>query len=310
MIYGGIDAGGTSTKCILVDDTGQELARVKTGPANYQVVGLEKAVGEIRRAVKLACQQAGLTEVDVLGIGMAGAGRREDIDRIREKLIPIEQVKRTYLTDDGEIGVLGAHGGKCGIVLIAGTGSIVYGIKEDGATIRGGGWGPFLGDEGSGFWIGLESLKAAIKSVENRGEKTRLVEIVKDKLGLDDLRELIPFIYQKELPRTEIASLAPEVINLMSRDQVADGIIRKGIDELIRTIEGVKAQLNIAIEEVAVSGGLFESQSFYQLFTKELKNKTGLILTRPSYSAVYGAVFYGARQIDSSFVLMEGENSG
>ncbi len=307
MILGGIDAGGTATKCILVDEKGKVLAMSEAGPANYQVVGLRSAVQEIKTALTQALIKVGIEQVDILGIGMAGAGRPDDLVKIRNELDLLPGVKELFLTDDGEIAVLGAHAGKPGVVVIAGTGSIVYGLKRDGTKIRRGGWGPLLGDEGSGFWIGLKALKAVIKAEERRGPVTILTERICEFLELQDLRKLIPLVYQEKLPRKLIASLTPLVIEVMEEDGVARKIVADGLDELVLTIQSAYQELELPIE-TGVIGGLFNNPKIFELFEQKLREAGDYKVIKPRYTPVYGAVFFGAREKDVELdILKEGQ---
>lgn len=312
MIYAGIDAGGTSCKCVVVNEKNQILAKVKTGPANYQVVGIEQAVLEIRKSIELASKKADIDFIDTLGVGMAGAGSENDLKKIKSRLLPLDKAKKAYLTNDGEIAVLGAHAGKAGVVLISGTGSIVYGLTKNFKTIRAGGWGPFLGDEGSGFWIGLQALKSIIKAKEERGRKTFLEKAVLDYLKLDNLRELVDFIYQIPLPRERIASITPIVIKeMLKKDQVAKDIIDKGLVELALTVKVVVDKIskgsdniiNTDIFDIAVMGGLFSNDYIYRLFSEKIGSKYGFKIFKPQYNAVYGAVFYGAIKSGDTDIL-------
>ncbi len=310
MIYGGIDAGGTSSKCVLINERGEVLADVKAGPANYQVAGIEKAIEEINKVIKIACEKARVENIDIMGIGMAGAGGSFDLEKIKERLLPLNFVNKAYITDDGMIAVLGAHVGNPGIVLIAGTGSIVYGFGNNEEIVRAGGWGPLLGDEGSGFWIGLNALKEIIKASENRGKKTSLKKLILKKLNIKNLRELVNFTYQPSLPRREIASLAPLVIKEMQKgDKRAVKIINEGLEELAITCRSVMESISISKNKetkkeyylkIAVMGGLFDNTFFYNKFTKFINNEYDYEVMRPRYPAVYGAVLYGIRQTEKN----------
>jgi len=210
----GIYAGGTKTACIVVNEKGSIIAESRTGSANYQVVGIRNALAEIKDALRLALIDAGLKKVDLAGIGMAGVDRAADFEKIKEELLPMPGADKVFLSNDGEIVLLGAQGGRPGIVLIAGTGSIIYGIDKDHQTCRVGGWGSILGDEGSGFWLGLKAINAVIKAFEGRGEETGLKETVLKELQLNEVTDLVSFTYQERLPREQIAFLAPAVFRL------------------------------------------------------------------------------------------------
>ncbi len=283
----GIDAGGTTTRCILVNENGELLAESKAGPANYQVTGLANVAQEIRKAINVVCKEAGINEIDVLGVGLAGVISKEDIQTVKNNLLLIKQVKKCCITNDGEIAVLGAYAGEPGIVVVVGTGSIIYGLKENGVTVKIGGWGPLLGDEGSGFWIGLKALQAIIKTGEGRNANTSLSSILMNSFNIDDLEELVSFVYQDKLSREKIAALAPLVIRAMADgDQVAKQIIEKGCDELILMITAMAKKINYQKKEIAVTGGLFNNSPFYDLFSYKLKKLSNLKAINPLYPAV------------------------
>lgn len=296
MIFGGIDAGGTASKGILLDQDGKLLAEATAGPANYQVVGSKTAAEEIRKLLDQLCLDAKLAGVDHLGIGLAGAGSAEDVKILTAEIMPLVKVKECYLTDDGEIAVLGAHAGGSGLVVIAGTGSIVYGLATDGQKVRAGGWGPILGDEGSGFWIGLKALQAIIKAAERRGPTTLLTDLICKQLKIDHLRQLVPLVYQDRLPRGLIAALTPLVLEAMvAGDQLARQIIEAGLAELALTVARVYQDLGSTSLATAVVGGLFNSQQIYEIFTDKLRELGDYQVIRPKKPPVYGAVFYAVR---------------
>ena len=76
--------------------------------------------------------RAGLNRIVSLGIGIAGGGRKPELVKMEQILGRVAGVDQYALTDDGEIALLGAHHGQPGIVLVAGTGSIAYGLRQDG----------------------------------------------------------------------------------------------------------------------------------------------------------------------------------
>ncbi len=297
MFIAGIDAGGTSVKCVIVDELGNIKIRAGAGPANPQVVGFKQAVESVQEALKRACTGIGLDRVDLLGIGMAGTGRSEDIKLIKDHLLPCFQAEEVYLSNDGVISLYGALAGEAGIVVTAGTGSIVYGLSETGILKRSGGWGPLLGDEGSGFYLGLEAIKAVIRSSENREANTILTGIIKDELAINDLFDLIPFIYQDKLPRHQIARLAPGILRAVSEgDTVAAEIVNQGIRQLVLQVVELITRFGNKELTVAVNGGLFKNDLFYNIFKKML-HKYGIYNLRlPVYQSDIGAVLYACAE--------------
>src|SRR5512132_4032371 len=104
----------------------------------------------------------------------------------------------------------------CGVVLIAGTGSIAYGRNEEGEEDRAGGWGYLIGDEGSGVWCGLEALRAIAPAVDGRGAPTRMTELLFRELGATEFGDVLPQLYGKPHP-------APAVIAAMRALAAASG---------------------------------------------------------------------------------------
>ena len=298
MLTAGIDAGGSKTECIIVDsESNNIITRAETGAANYQVVGLKKACREIKSALNQAKARAGISKLSVIGIGMAGAGRENDKIKLKKELDQIIETE-FFLTDDAQIALLGATGAKAGIVLIAGTGSIAYGLKKSGHKIRSGGWGPLIGDEGSGFWIALEAIKKAVKASENRAEATQLQALIIDYFNLDSLQELIPFIYEGELPRREIAALTPEVIKLAENgDKAAAAIIKEAVFELNLLVNSLVERLDYQEDKIFTVGGLFKSSYFSNIFADDLIKNYNLKTLSPKYSAAYGAVFFALNEL-------------
>lgn len=301
MLIAGIDAGGSKTECIIVDtEKDKIITRAQTGAANYQVVGLEAACREIKLALEQAKKRAGISCLKAVGIGLAGAGRREDLVKIEREMGKIMNSRNFFFSSDAHIALLGATGGSTGAVLIAGTGSIAYGLKKNGAKIRSGGWGPIIGDEGSGFWIGLEAAKKAVRAEEMRSEKTELKNLVLEHFNFSKLEELIPFIYQQQLPRQKIAALAPSVFDLAQNgDEAALKICQEAAAELAILAHSALLKLDYQEDKIAAAGGLIKSSYFYQLLKEKLRENYELEIYKAKKSAAYGAVFMALRELEN-----------
>lgn len=299
MLTAGIDAGGSKTECIIVDTEEEKIiARAETGPANYQVVGLEEACQEIKAALDKAKYRAGISRLAALGIGLAGAGRKADLKKIENELRTTIKTRNIFLSDDAYIALLGATGGSEGVVLIAGTGSIAYGLNKSGSKIRSGGWGPIIGDEGSGFWIAMQAIKSAVKASEDRAAETALERLVLEFFNFEKLEELIPFIYQSKLPRKEIAALTPRVFKLAEKgDQRAVEITEAAVEELAVLANSLIDKLDYQEDKIAAVGGLIKSSYFYDLLEAELNSKYDLKIYKAKHSAAYGAVFLAEEEL-------------
>ena len=172
----GIDGGGTKTTGILATATGQPLAQVQSGPANYHVVGEAKTQAVLEGIVAELYEKGDIPPTSAVRfcLGMAGLGRpadREVIGRICDEL-GIRQNR--ILTHDAHIALVGGTEKQEGVIVISGTGAIVYGINTDGREARASGWGYLLGDEGSGYDIAIKGLQAVVRAADGRGESNRI----------------------------------------------------------------------------------------------------------------------------------------
>ncbi|MDY6938420.1 MAG: BadF/BadG/BcrA/BcrD ATPase family protein [Cyanobacteriota bacterium] len=276
----GIDGGGTKTVCVVLDRTRTVCGRGIGSASNYQSRGLAAAEDAISTAIQQAI--ASLTPkptqtiaVEGLGIGLAGAGRPEDVRQIRgllEGLLESEKLplkwcgtpKTLRVASDCAIALVGGTGREAGIVTIAGTGSIVYGCNTRGETRRAGGWGYLLGDEGSGYAIALRGLQAAVRAQDGRSGQTTLADGFLAHLGLNRAEELVEAVYRRGWGVKEIAALSVVVDRAAAAgDGVANGIIEEAVGELVLATQVVGRSLFRADEvfEVVTVGGTWLGES-------------------------------------------------
>ncbi len=294
VILAGLDAGGSGSRCLVVDEEGRLLAQVEGEAANLQSSGQEEIRKSLGAIISKACRQAGIQLIDVLGVGLAGCGTPGEAARFQEGLF-MPAVRALYLTGDGETAVLGAHGGEPGVVVAAGTGSIICGLRRDGCFVRRGGWGPLLGDEGGGYWIGLQALRAVVKAEEGLLPPTLLQKEIRQELQLEDMRQLISRLSRGELTSKRIAALTPVVLRAMQAgDMEATAIIDRGLDYLGRAVFSLRQELDFPLQKVALSGGVFSGMLF-ERFGKKL-GREGLQPIRPLYPPVGGALLYGVQR--------------
>jgi N-acetylglucosamine kinase len=276
----GIDGGGTKTICVVQDESGQIIGRAESGPANYLKVGVFAAKKALRTAIKRAVDRAGVSreKVAALCAGIAGVYRdrdREIMSRVFREILPVQHL---VLESDAYITLVGATNGKPGVIVIAGTGSIAFGVNSSGLTTRSGGWGYLLGDEGSGYDMARKGLIASLRDHDGRGEKTVLREILVRELYLGSIEEVIPLIYGGELGQRNLASLYPLVLEAAEAgDGVANRIIQESGDELAKAAAAVIEELNEpnTVLPVALWGGAFQNSSrLRQSFEEALKART------------------------------------
>lgn len=199
----GLDAGGTKTIALLVNRQGETVQRL-TGPGLDPMAG-EGWVAELHR---LASSLRVRPVTAVLGMTLFGevaaiSARQDAV--AREALGPGAQV-----VNDTQIAHAGAFGGKDGILVLSGTGSMVW-AKGPAGHVRVGGWGHEIGDEGSAFWIGRAALVATARQTDGRDAPSRLSQLIAAETGARDL-ELIDWAHTA--PRARIAALSRPVAEL------------------------------------------------------------------------------------------------
>jgi N-acetylglucosamine kinase-like BadF-type ATPase len=240
MICLGIDGGGFKTVFLLADHDGREIGRVQSGPSNWLSVGGDAAAAAIRDGIsRLKGPQP-----DAVCGGFAGAGRPEGREFYKTVLTPLFRNSRVRIESDAFIAYVGAIGLQPGVLLIAGTGSIAIGRKEDGSLIRAGGWGPHFGDEGSGFWIGREAVRSALKSRDSGTESPFSLQLA-GTLGLKSIRDVVPAWSEGRLGVPDIAGLVPAVLNTWPREPAAE-ILRAAATHLRGLMETAVGLVGIA----------------------------------------------------------------
>ena len=242
----GIDGGGSKTLALLADGTGRVVGRGTAGPSNYQVVGVEAAYAALDKAVGAALTAVPNARPAAICLGMAGAGRPQDRSIIQAwAQARYPGVPRLVVHDAQLVLAAGTPDG-WGIALISGTGSLAYGTNQAGQTARAGGWGHLLGDEGSGYAIGLAGLRAVARAADGRGPNTALTELLLGRMNLDRPQDLIHRIYGAAAPRNAIASLSPLIQNAAQEgDKKAQEIIQTAGRELALAVWAVADQLDL-----------------------------------------------------------------
>src|SRR5437868_3569812 len=229
-----IDAGGTKTRCLLADES-QVLGRATTGSVKLMRVGEADASARLRAMLTEVSLATGVDLGDVTQtcIGLAGL----TIDAVREWA---EREIRNFvggnllLAGDEEIALDGAFRGGPGILIIAGTGSNVLGRAADGAMYHAGGWGPALGDEGSGFWIGQEALRAGFWA-KDRGVSTNLLTEIGEFWGAKSLGEIVEIANAR--PGPDFPALTPIVVRCAEAgDELAAAVLERAGVELAEQV--------------------------------------------------------------------------
>lgn len=293
----GIDGGGTKTALKLADEGGKIILSMEGGPCNINSMGKEAVERMLKELIGASLEKAQLTmeQIKVLCIGTAG------VDRPSDKLIMKDIIRaagfnnKTIITNDAVTALYGGVGGNEGVILISGTGSICYGRNSEGEAKRAGGWGHLIGDEGSGYYIGINAINKIARGFDGIEEKTVITDLILEYLKLESASDLIQFVYRSGAGKSEIASLAKLVDEAYKQgDSIAEEILLKAAFELFLISKAVidKLKLNNKKITLAVNGSVIEkNECVSSEFKRLMKRNYPLIeVTRMKNDAAHGAV--------------------
>jgi N-acetylglucosamine kinase-like BadF-type ATPase len=230
----GVDGGATKTLAGVLDLDRRSLHLGHAGPSNEDTVGPERAVEALLAAADAAIDAAdiGPDRVGAAVLAIAGTDTASIAEHLRQA-----RPEQWLLVND----VLGAWatatGAGPGIAVISGTGSNVFGVGRDGSSWRAGGWGHLLGDEGSGYWLGVESIRAALRDREESGPPTALSGAVTAFFGAPSVEALASRVYSTPLSKGEIAAFARETARVAEAgDGIALELYARAARELARQV--------------------------------------------------------------------------
>jgi glucosamine kinase len=274
--YLGIDGGGTKTTCA-VGDENRLIAAATGGPSNIVRVGEAQARESLHRAVHQACAASAITPQHVMHtcIGGSGAARPELAAIVRGILAEILPTP-IDVVGDMEIALQAAFDDAPGVIVIAGTGSIAYGRDKMGKTLRAGGWGFEIGDEGSAHWIGRAAVSAVLRASDRDGDdkvaSSPLAKGLFKAWGVSSLSDLARAA--NSVPGPDFAVLFRAVA--ASEDELAREVLGKAGRELADVAEVVIRRLFCEDDQgsvpVAMIGGVFRHAALVrEAFYNELQ---------------------------------------
>ncbi len=243
----GIDGGATKTLAAILDLDSETVHLGRGGPSNEDAVGAQAAVKALLDAADGAMREAGIEGEQLTTAVLAVAGTNTDsiaaeVGKARpENWLVVNDVVGAWAT---------ATGAGPGVAVISGTGSNVFGVGPDGAW-RAGGWGHLLGDEGSGYWLGVQSIKAALRDRESSGPATALSDAAVEFFKRPTVEAVANWVYSKPLTKGEIAAFAVQTAQLAEQgDAVAAELYQQGAHELAQQIVAVIDRTGLAGQDV------------------------------------------------------------
>jgi N-acetylglucosamine kinase-like BadF-type ATPase len=298
-LFLGVDGGQSSTTALIGNETGRVLGWGTGGPCNHvgKAEGHARFIRALDECVGQACERAGLDREAVAFraacFGMSG-GPEDKAAIIHETL----RIGTLVTTTDALIALAGATAGEPGIITIAGTGSIAFGRNAAGREMRAGGWGYVFGDEGSGFDICRQALRAALRQEEGWGPATALHAMLLAATASRSANEVLHRFYTDEWPRSRVASLAGLVDTAASEgDAVARAILSASAQQLAALAGSVRQALWGAGETAAVAyiGGVFRSAILLERFRTLMELGEGNRCGPPIYGPAAGALLEAYR---------------
>lgn len=288
----GLDGGGSKTALCYFDIEGNFLHEARFGTLNINGADIATINQTIKDIVhSLSEMGRGISDCAGIVIATAGVSNPEAMGIIKSALVLAGYHGKFTLQGDHEAALRGAVG-KVGAILIAGTGSICYGRNADGLEARAGGWGYLLDDEGSGYAIGRDMLKAVFRAEDGRSDGTSLTAAVLAHFQTESLRELLRIIYQPQTSKAKISGLAPLLQTAIDEGDIPALLIAQSAgNELLQLCRAVIGKLQLQDSVLALAGGIMENIPAVTEAVRRLLSETypKLEIIKPRQSAAWGA---------------------
>ncbi|CAM5223558.1 N-acetylglucosamine kinase-like BadF-type ATPase OS=Ureibacillus acetophenoni OX=614649 GN=SAMN05877842_10322 PE=4 SV=1 [Ureibacillus acetophenoni] len=304
----GIDGGGTKTTAIIADENGKVYSQTITGSSNPNTLSqeqFEQVMSDLLNQLRENNEDI-FSRIEVCFAGMAGVGESGRDEKMKSLLLQhLPSNPLVIVQNDAVNALYSGTLGSPGIVQIAGTGAITIGLNDKNKMVRVGGWGYLFDDDGSGFYLGNEALRAVFQQYDGRGMDTALTEAVLYHFEVMTVPDLIEKIYGKDHPRSVIAPLSRYVVKLAELgDQVANTIIENACEKMMHSIKTCHSQLFEQDHHTSVilSGGVFTNEEiFIQHFKKHsIETYPNLKFSKTLIPPVGGAIAAGIKAVQNS----------
>lgn len=290
----GVDGGGTKTAFALANTGGEILAQAVLPSISYREHGLETVARRVREGIAQVLGKKPLDDVRRVVIGAPAYGENREGDRLLTQTLR-EVLPETPFTlvNDAEIACWGALSGRPGINVVAGTGSIAYGVDAAGRSARSGGWSEQFSDEGSCYWLGRQAMGLFCREADGRAEKSALYEILFRELKLKEDMDFIQVMEKEFLPqRSRTASLQKYLLEAaLAGDASARQLYVRAAEEICALAMGVRTQLCFeGTVPVSMTGGLLHSGELVETPLRELLAAQNMVYVPCEGDPLRGAV--------------------
>ena len=283
-----IDGGGTKTDaCIAKLDGSKQpevIGRAQGGPANLNLLGADEVIHHLKPIIDRAAAAAGLSnpQFDRMIVALAGGGSSKQCEQVEKGLVALS-CDSVQVVSDAELILAIAEAlapeDCAAVAIIVGTGSVAFGRDPKSLDLkRAGGWGPVIGDDGSGFWIGRAALRSILQSSDDQQPMSDMAKAFSDALAANTARELVTKVHQGGQPATVLASLAPLVINAA---EAGDAEARQILVEAAICIGILIGQISDKLEQppentvVACGGSIITKQTILTERVEEFVKTNG-----------------------------------
>ena len=303
-----VDGGGTRCRALLCDRNGAISGFSVGGPANYHSVGPEGAAESLAELLSSLVDRPITVQCAIFGL--AGLDTEQDkqlLTTVVQAALAAANIHAQVLLleNDGMMTLAGAAGGGNGLLVISGTGSIACGITQAGSRVRVGGWGSRVGDEGSGYYIGLCALNHILRAYDGRDRQSNICAAVLGDKGVASVEDLFEWMYSSSFSVDGVANLAPVICRLAGDgDWKAIEILDATVNELCSLAIAVTKRLGFAdtaVHTILAGGVLQQNVWLRQMLTDKIRLFVPCAQFSPArYEPVVGGILLGLRQLGIS----------
>lgn len=309
ILFLGIDGGQSHTEAVIADERGNILGRGLAGPSNHaeqpggrerlQAAVIESTTGALdkfrtgKRAVPTTSRDLRTFEFAGVHCGMTGGA-----DFKESVIAGILRTSKLSVGHDAPTALAGALRGNPGIIVIAGTGSVVYGENPAGKSVQVGGLGYLFSDEGSGFWLAAQAIRLAIKEQDGLIDDSDLCKLVKDFFGVTEIRQLTTAFYNGSIDRKKVASLAAAVtVAAENGNKILRDEIETGARSLAKSVKVAAERLGYGDSfQVAGVGGMLRGRLMRKCFESTLRSTVSRAsIVVPRFGPAIGALMLAYR---------------
>ena len=291
----GVDIGGTKTAAIVSNESGEIIAFERGAGSNYQGCGVEESHSRIKDTLDRLYKKAGISrkEINNAFFGVAGADLEYDYQIIKQILDRLE-LRQYHFDNDGLIALRSGTVSGLGIMVACGTGSISFG--NDGKTIlRKGGFSQFFGERLGGNYIAHLAASAIMRNRDNRGPKTIMDDILREKHGVD-IEEMMKIQYpglSYDGPDPDVTLIKTLFEAAGKNDYLATNLLANVTEEVIRIVNAFRRDMAFTpVIPLVLEGTVFKKSG--KLLQKFIKTALGdeYRITLPDHDPVTGAVMF------------------